>query len=550
VSLDAAPAHCGACDRACPVRPNAAATCAAGTCGFTCLAGFADCDRDPANGCEVDTRTNTSHCGACGRPCRIGQTCTAGTCVGAGAVCPAGFGDCDQRSGNGCEVHTRTNASHCGACGRPCYVGQTCVAGACVGAGASCPANFADCDGDRATGCEANTAADPAHCGRCDVACAVTNGEPSCTAAPGAAGACGIRFCLPGYQNCDGALANGCETNTNTASAHCGRCGNVCPVGQSCTNGACAAIRCPAGQTLCGSACVDTQRSAAHCGACGRACAAGVSCAGGACGCAAGSRRGGVGDRTVSMRFDGRDRGYTMHVPRSYDPTRRTPVVLAFHGAFDDPQGHRTETGFDALADARNLIVVYPEGIGAPTRSWNAGTCCGPAGALQVDDVGFAAAILDRVEAEYCVDVRREYAEGFSNGGMLAHQIGCRLATRIAAIAAVSGVIASTCNPARAVPVLHIHGTDDAIVGYNGTLLAGLPSVDETVRLWREDDRCSGVAQTVFAQGPVGCIAYSRCATDVEVRRCRIDGGPHHWPAPPWNASAYILDFFARYPLP
>jgi polyhydroxybutyrate depolymerase len=268
-------------------------------------------------------------------------------------------------------------------------------------------------------------------------------------------------------------------------------------------------------------------------------------------GCAPRSRTGASGDRTVAMRFDGRDRSYTMHVPRSYDHTRRTAVVLAFHGAFDDPQGHRDETGFDALADARDLIVVYPEGIGAPTRSWNAGVCCGPAGTLGVDDVGFARAVLDRVEAEYCVDTRRVYAEGFSNGGMLAHLIGCQLSPRIAAIAAVSGVIAaSSCAPTRAMPVLHIHGTDDAIVGYDGTLVAGLPSVDETVRRWRDLDRCASTSQTVFTQSPVDCIAYNRCATDSEVRRCRITGGPHHWPAPPWNAAAYILDFFARHPLP
>lgn len=43
--------HCGTCSTSCR-RPNALASCAAGQCGFTCLAGYYDLDGDPANGCE------------------------------------------------------------------------------------------------------------------------------------------------------------------------------------------------------------------------------------------------------------------------------------------------------------------------------------------------------------------------------------------------------------------------------------------------------------------------------------------------------------------
>ena len=47
--------HCGACGNACPARANATSTCAAGACGFTCNAGFADCNMDPDDGCETST---------------------------------------------------------------------------------------------------------------------------------------------------------------------------------------------------------------------------------------------------------------------------------------------------------------------------------------------------------------------------------------------------------------------------------------------------------------------------------------------------------------
>jgi alpha-tubulin suppressor-like RCC1 family protein len=46
-----------------------------------CNEGFANCDGDGANGCEVDTRTNAMHCGMCGRSCGAGESCVAGVCL-------------------------------------------------------------------------------------------------------------------------------------------------------------------------------------------------------------------------------------------------------------------------------------------------------------------------------------------------------------------------------------------------------------------------------------------------------------------------------------
>jgi len=43
------------------------------------------------------------------------------------------------------------------------------------------------------------------------------------------------------------------------------------------------------------------------------------------------------------------------------------------------------------------------------------------ASAAGIDDVGFMAAILDRLEANLCVDRRRVYAAGMSNGAIMSH---------------------------------------------------------------------------------------------------------------------------------
>jgi hypothetical protein len=75
--------HCGECGRACVAPPHAAPTCdaALGVCGFTCAAGFADCDGSAATGCESDLASDLRSCGACGAACDGGTVCADGTCV-------------------------------------------------------------------------------------------------------------------------------------------------------------------------------------------------------------------------------------------------------------------------------------------------------------------------------------------------------------------------------------------------------------------------------------------------------------------------------------
>jgi hypothetical protein len=125
-------AHCGMCGRACSFA-NATATCAGGTCGLgACTMGFADCDMSAANGCETNLNTSVTACGMCGRACSIANgtaACAMGQC--AVAACNTGFADCDMNPTNGCETDTRASGTHCGMCGRACPAGQACQSGAC-----------------------------------------------------------------------------------------------------------------------------------------------------------------------------------------------------------------------------------------------------------------------------------------------------------------------------------------------------------------------------------------------------------------------------------
>lgn len=117
-------AHCGACGQACA----AGRRCSAGVCVLTCPTGQTAC----GSSC-VNLSTNLSHCGACGRACPSGAsstaTCSAGLC---GLTCTSStVGDCDAVASNGCET-SLTTVTNCGACGRACAAGQTCTGGVCM----------------------------------------------------------------------------------------------------------------------------------------------------------------------------------------------------------------------------------------------------------------------------------------------------------------------------------------------------------------------------------------------------------------------------------
>lgn len=93
-------------------------------------AGSAPTDADPpctagrtrcGDAC-VATGSDLRNCGACGAECVIGVratgvACRSGACV---STCAAGFADCDGNNANGCEVELSRDARNCGACGNQC----------------------------------------------------------------------------------------------------------------------------------------------------------------------------------------------------------------------------------------------------------------------------------------------------------------------------------------------------------------------------------------------------------------------------------------------
>jgi polyhydroxybutyrate depolymerase len=230
-----------------------------------------------------------------------------------------------------------------------------------------------------------------------------------------------------------------------------------------------------------------------------------------------------------SMTDGGRPRTYRVYRPNGLGRGGTVPLVLVLHGGLGSGAQAEYAYRWNDLADARGVVVAYPDGVG---RTWNAGTCCGPAQRMGVDDVGFLEAVVREIETSERIDPARIFVTGVSNGAMMAYRLACDLPGRFAAIGPVAGTMLCDCAAPAPTSVLHIHGLDDANVPFAGGVGARAiqPQVRPTVRsvldVWRRVGGC-GPPRVIDAP-PVRTEIWS--GAGVEVTLITIAGAGHQWP--------------------
>lgn len=278
------------------------------------------------------------------------------------------------------------------------------------------------------------------------------------------------------------------------------------------------------------------------------------------------------GDHRRSLQHEDSKRTYIVHVPPSYDPRKPTPVVLAYHGASMIAEQMPWLTNLSKKADRAGFVVVYPNGTGV-IQTWNAGLFPSKNGKNKPDDVGFTVKMLDDLEAVLNVDKKRIYATGMSNGGMMCYRLAAELSDRIAAIAPVAGTMAlDKPEPKRPVPVLHIHGTADTLVPFEGwgvkkSTFMKVLGVEDTISAWVKLNRCEQDPLVEKLPTPKDKLevtkkTYRPLKAGAEVVLCVVQGGGHTWPgglalggllgACTYNISATdaLWEFFQKHSLP
>jgi polyhydroxybutyrate depolymerase len=238
------------------------------------------------------------------------------------------------------------------------------------------------------------------------------------------------------------------------------------------------------------------------------------------------------GNTTLMIESGGARRSYIVHVPPVYDGKTRLPMVVDMHGAGDTAAHQITWSGWREKADTAGIVVVYPQGTG---NTWNGGPpncplsicCCAPAQSQNIDDESFIRAVVTKTAQDGCIDLKRVYATGLSNGGIMAQWLACDAADMFAGVAPVSGPNMPECKPARPVSVVMYRGRMDSGVPYNGggtgkhTWLSAMADFDK----WSGLDKCTD-APVAMPMHPV-CQMRSQCAGGAEVVLCSPNA-PHN----------------------
>ena len=250
-----------------------------------------------------------------------------------------------------------------------------------------------------------------------------------------------------------------------------------------------------------------------------------------------------------TITYNGVERQYVMYVPQNHDGSSRLPLMLNFHGFGGQAGDYMSYTNMSSIADSENFILVYPQGTNLDGYShWNA-DLNGDDNKSDVDDLGFIEALVNKLYSENLIDLKRVYAVGYSNGGMMSYALACYKSNLIAAIGSVSGyMIQNECTPSHPIPLIKLHGTTDY---YDGG--ADYNSVESVLDFWINfnNTNTDPIINNINDNGTsITSYKYENGNNNVSVEHYKIIDGGHVWFSNDFNGKntgQLIWDFVSKY---
>lgn len=232
--------------------------------------------------------------------------------------------------------------------------------------------------------------------------------------------------------------------------------------------------------------------------------------------CPSASRSGAVDENSTAagVRF-------SVRAPSNYDPTRAHPLLVVFAPAGVSRFASERFTGLTPIATAAGFVVAYAD---SPRMSLRA-----------VIDLG---SIPARVSRGWCIDPRRVFFTGHSDGGTVSTALAVLESTRSVPAAIAPSAAGMRGSDLQAYPcpaplsVMVMHNLDDRHFPHWG---------EETVRWWAQCNRCD---PTPTPRDAAGCSSYPACAAGVTTLFCGTPGGHARWP----GLNRRMIEFFLAAP--
>lgn len=259
-----------------------------------------------------------------------------------------------------------------------------------------------------------------------------------------------------------------------------------------------------------------------------------------------------------TVQIGAAEREVLFMIPSKFSRTKKLPLLVLLHGFTGSGNSIDFVSGFSALAEKEGFVLAAPSGVGNPA-GWNSDIL--NLGKPGEDDFAYISGLIDRATSELNLDRDRIFVAGHSNGAMMSNALAGRYSTKIAAIAAVAGVIGvgpegkekMISTPKSRVSVLHIHAKDDRMVAYDRTGTAFVKGVNapDAAAWWAKANGIKAAPATISE--PWGSrVVYKSSRSEVQL--ITLNQGGHDWPRNTpqspgsIHATTEIWNFFKRNP--
>lgn len=224
-----------------------------------------------------------------------------------------------------------------------------------------------------------------------------------------------------------------------------------------------------------------------------------------------------------SIESDGLQRSYRVHLPKDFKEGTYYPVVFGFNGKGETAEQFEQFAGLNALP----AVIVYPEPLVTPigTTAWQGAPYSG-----SWDDVEFVERVSDAVEANLCIDRSKRFVVGWSNGGGFTWLLSCQASDRFTGFAMVAGAFyypEEKCQNKIFRPTINIHAVDDLTVPYHGSLVRGLPDIDDWMKQRMTQAACTDSTQNSHPGAHI--YIWRNCKDGAVFQNVTLARGGHSW---------------------
>ena len=214
-----------------------------------------------------------------------------------------------------------------------------------------------------------------------------------------------------------------------------------------------------------------------------------------------------TGVKNVTLNVGDVQRTMIRVVSPAFQNTHAHALVIGFHGSGLDGNSPRRDHKWPIIEELGKdeAVFVYPNAIGG---TWN------PYDGSR--DFAFFDAIIASIGERYCIDKRRVFVHGFSNGSYFVNSLVAERLNSVRGVISVSGGGSGSKKPA-----MIIHGKSDQTIGY-------YPSAPNLVTSYATANGCRTPID-FDAEKQDACQLLDACPNEYPVWFCPWSGN-HHWP--------------------